>query len=97
MSRESFNSPIHLNYVRKEYYKTNRIKNVLPSSFLQCWWPKLTPHQLCLLQHIIKPCGLHYLVSDVLTVQEISYCHFQLGVVAPSNVTGHCSIKTFQN
>ncbi len=93
MSPKSLASKIHLHYVRIEYHKTKKEKTFLPPIF-SLLVAKIHPHQLCLLQHILKPFGLHYSVSNVLTVEEIGYQHFQLGFIALSNVTGHGSIKT---
>ncbi len=71
MSPEILNSTIHLHHVRKDNVEGITIKNSY-LQFFPCWWPKLTPHQQCLFQHILWPCRLHYLVNIVLTVEEIS-------------------------
>ncbi len=34
--------------------------------------------------NILKPCLLQYSVSNILTVEEVGYCHFKLGTISPS-------------
>ncbi len=71
MLPESLNLTIHLHNDRYDKFFNKTTEKYSHLQFFPCWWPKLTPHHPCLLQQLLKPCGLYYTISNVLTVEEV--------------------------